>query len=518
MQPDKNQKLLPNSTLVKNFVSALTFGIVFTGVFHLVSCKKINDATFLGNDLIPAVDNVTTFDTTVNVEAYNGLFTLGGTDPLTEDSTLIGRGAEHFVGYIGNDPLFGKTKCSLYLELKPQIFPNTFDFKKIDSLKAFDSVVLILGYTRTFGDTNTAISLNVKEMSQTSDFRFDTNYLIRTNTFTYGQTLSSNSISNGTAVVSAIILPSTLNDSVHAFKDSANINQVRIRLLNSFGMRLLQFDSATYATDSAFRTHFKGFAIIPDQVGNAVIGVDLLSANTKLALYYHYKNGPVTDTTVVTYFPFTGTCAHANLVERDYAGTPLLASQGGTAPDNFVYLQNTPGSFATIKMPNLQLVSNRTVHRAELIMEQVYDPSSDNIFSVPDDLFLDAYDTVQKKYRTIPYDLSFDASGNLNKETFGMVGKKADDGSGNIVTVWKFNITRYVQNYLTRRDSLYNLRVFAPFQVDDLYRIASSTGSTDINQVFNPNPLIVAGRVRLAGGTPINNPHRMRLRIIYSKL
>lgn len=31
------------------------------------SCTKINEATELGDDLIPAVDNVNTFDTTLTV-------------------------------------------------------------------------------------------------------------------------------------------------------------------------------------------------------------------------------------------------------------------------------------------------------------------------------------------------------------------------------------------------------------------------------------------------------------------
>ena len=52
----------------------LLLGMTVTSLIVISSCRKINDATTLGKDLIPVVDNITTFDTTLDVEAYNGLF------------------------------------------------------------------------------------------------------------------------------------------------------------------------------------------------------------------------------------------------------------------------------------------------------------------------------------------------------------------------------------------------------------------------------------------------------------
>ncbi|HYM95036.1 MAG TPA: DUF4270 family protein, partial [Chitinophagaceae bacterium] len=257
-----------------------------------------------------------------------------------------------------------------------------------------------------------------------------------------------------------------------------------------------------------------GFAIVPDvSTGNSLLGISLLGKNTKLAFYYHYKRGVITDTSVVTYFNFGGLCAHANLVERNYTGTPLLANQGG--PGNFVFLQNTPGTFATVKIPGLTSLPNCVVYRAELVMEQVYDlsPSSDQIFSVPSLLFLDAYDTAKLRFRSVPYDFLYDPTSGANSASFGMLSKKSLDASNNSIAVWKFNITRYVQNYLTRKEPLYNLRLTAPFSSHDLYGVA---GGTDQDLLFSINPTIAAGRVRLGGG---NHPtQKMRLHIIYSKL
>lgn len=486
-----------NFVLSRTKLTSLAATILFIA-FLVSGCQKINDATTLGSDLIPAVDNVSTFDTTLSVQTYNGLFT------NLDDSTIIGAAAEHFAGNISNDPLFGKTNATMYFELKPS-FPYTFDFGKIDSLLQLDSVVLVLNYTRTFGDSLSPLNFSVKEIAPPTDFRSDSNYLVRSNNFVLGATLGSKSG----------IIPASLDDTLKTFRDTAT-NQLRIPLDNSFGMRLLSYDTSVYNTDSVFHSKFRGFALVPDiSSGNAILGFNLQGANTKLAFYYHYKNGKITDTATVSYFNFNTLCAHADLVERDYTGSPMLTYQGGTSQDDLAFVQSDPGSFVSIKIPDLKLFPNRIIHRAELIAEQVYDPTpgSDNFFSVPDLLFLDAYDTAAKLYRTVPYDFIFDPVNGPNYTQFGMIGKTTKDIANNPITVWKFDLTRYVQNYLTRRQPLYDLRLFAPFSVIDLY----NSGGVDISQRINLNSLIAAGRVRLAGGNYATQ-QRMRLRIIYSKL
>ncbi|OQY93608.1 MAG: hypothetical protein B6D37_10970 [Sphingobacteriales bacterium UTBCD1] len=475
---------------------SLLITIVFLTAFLAFGCQKINEATTLGGGLIPAVDNVNTFDTTISVETYNGLFT------DLDDSTAIGAGAEHFAGYISNDPLFGKTSATMYLQLKPS-FPFQFNFKKTDSLLSLDSVVLVLGYARTYGDSLSPMNLSVKEMSQANFFKYDSNYLVRSANFLLGSTIGA---VNG-------IIPARLDDSVKVFRDTT-AGQLRIPLSNSFGMQLLSLDTSDLKNDSTFQAKFTGLAIIPDpSSGNALLGFDLQSANTKLAFYYHYKNGAIADTAVVTYFTFGVTCAHANRIDRDYTGSELQSYQGGTSPQDLAFIENAPGSFATIKIPGLALFPTRIINRAELIAEQVYDPSpsSDRIFNVPKLLFLDAFDTAKNAFRTIPYDFIVDPTQGPNYINFGMVGKTTVDANGNPITVWKFDITRYVQNYLTKKEPLYNLRISAPFITKDLYRL---NGVSDISQRITVNSLIAAGRVRLGGG---NHPtQRMRLHIIYT--
>ncbi|MBL7739815.1 MAG: DUF4270 domain-containing protein [Chitinophagaceae bacterium] len=502
---------------------AFTIGALVTGlVIILNSCKKINESTELGGDLIPPIDNINTFDTTLSVEAYNDLFTLGGTDPLKEDSLRSNYADEQFLGRIDNDIFFGKTEAEMYFELKPEFYPFTFR-NRPDSIY-FDSVVLVLDYVETYGDSMAAQTLSVSEI--TSNFRVDTSYIIRKNS----------DITTGASLAApATIIPAGLDDSVKVFLDTTK-SQLRIRLDDAFGQKLLNtFDTSSangklnaYSTDSAFKSYFKGFAIKSTVAGNALMGFNLQGENTKLAIYYRHRHGkPDLDLdTTVDYFRFrasssfglTGSAAH-NYIKRDYAGYPIAAAQGGTSPDPVIYLQNTPGSFATVKIPGLAALNNRIIHRAELIAEQVYDPS-DATFTPPNYLFLDAYVPAISKYMTIPFDLAYDGSGDLNLGSFGIAPVNKLDGSANVVKSWRFNISRWVQHIVNDTEpTVYDLRLYAPFIVSDQYR-PPVIGSTPSATQFGINPTIAKGRVRIAGnlGPADTNPQKMRLRIVYSKL
>ena len=475
----------------------LTLGTIITCIAILFSaCRKINESTELGAGLIPAVDNITTFDTTIDVQAYNDTF------GIVNDSVRFSASYEAFLGRINNDPFFGKTDARLFFELKPSGYP----FADKPSNLSLDSVVLVLDYHDTYGDTIIPQTVNVYEIDQSSNFQPDSTNFIRENNITYSNLLGSK-----------IFPPGSLDDSVFAFKDTTK-NQLRIKLNNSFGNRLLSYDSigsmGAYSSDSLFRTFFKGFALQSMNTGNAVMGFDLTGSNTKLAIYYRYPiTGGTTDTTAVSYFTLTSLSSAANYVKRDYSGSPVAAAAKVTTPAPFVYLQNTPGTFALIKIPGLANLSNRVIHRAELIAEEAYDPS-DVTFPPAVNLYLDAYDSTISNYRTIPYDLIYDpSSATANLATFGVSPVNAIDGLGNPIKVWHINMSRYVQHLVTHTLPLYNFRLYSPFFVRNQYGVPPA--ATALIGFF-VNPTLVKGRVRLAGGTA--GTQRLRLRIVYSRL
>ena len=183
---------------MKNKFSVLQTGILFLSfILVLSSCSKINDATTLGGDLIPAVDNISTFDTILEVETYNGIFS------ILDDSTRSTVSLINYLGEINDDPLFGKTKATIFAGFSPTVYPFRFDAA---SDKIFiDSVVLVMNYRGNYGDSTLPHTVNVYNIEPLSIFRSDTSYLIRERPFP----MQGNLVGSRSGV-----LPSELNDSV----------------------------------------------------------------------------------------------------------------------------------------------------------------------------------------------------------------------------------------------------------------------------------------------------------------
>lgn len=479
------------------------------------SCRKINDYSEIGGGLIPPIDNINTFDTSLTVEVYNDTFS------LQTDSLRITPSDEHFLGQInsgGADPFFGKTDARIFVQTKPGTY-GSYPFVRKDSVK-IDSVVLVLNYVETYGDTDVQQSVKVYEVKNTNIFRFDSSYLVRKENFTYNTGSPLNDpFSNG------LFFPRNLNDSVKVFRDTT-ANQLRIRLDTNFARRMFNYDTTNaYKSDSLFNVFFNGFAIRNEGFGNAIMGFNLNSTNTKLAFYYNCpKVGGGGRDTVVSYFYVTSLSGAANYVTRDYGGTAVAAAAGIASPAAIGYIQKSPGTFATLKIPDLPTLNNRVVHRAELIVEQLYDPL-DAKFKTPLNLMLDASDpsiTSNIKFRTIPSSLDFSSLSGFNFAGFGTIPKDTIDASGNKVKIWRFDISRYVQHILTQTQTSYTLRLHSPLTLRGKTKVSGTT--TDFEIPEDPpsylNANIANGRIRIVGNTghADTNPHRIRLRIIYSKL
>lgn len=460
--------------------------ILVCNLVFISSCTKIDNTT-LGAGLIPAVDNVNTFDTNLNVIA-NNYDSAGCTSIFPADN--------HVLGYISNDPLFGKTIAAIYTELKPDKFPAVLP--GVAEERKLDSIVLVLGYNGAYGDTMAPQKVDVYQLN-TSGFKFDSSTC---SAQTHDQTL----------LGSAVFVPSALNDTPYPK------NQLRIKLDNAFGESLLKKDTfGIYKTNPAFKDFFAGFAIVPDTLfgGNSLTYYNLLDSNTKLSFYYKYPLSATTDSTVVVNFKFTDSTASANPISHNREGSEINSHlQHPSEGDDVVYIQTAPGTYALLSIPGLDTISNRIIHRAELIMEQVYSPTSfDNNFIAPNYLYLETKNS-DTLFKPIPCDF-FTISGTPDLLTFGCSKKDVKDILGNTVAQYTFNISRYVQKIVTNGITNYPLRLRAPFYINN-YNLYTD----QCNQIVTPfsyfvnNPAF--GRVKIGGG---NNPqYQMRLHIVYSNL
>lgn len=80
--------------------TSLTYLILLAASLFVFSCTKI-EYTTIGSELVPEVDNVNTFDTTLDV--------ITETFQQNDDTTKLYYTDQLAVGQIVNDPLFGNT-------------------------------------------------------------------------------------------------------------------------------------------------------------------------------------------------------------------------------------------------------------------------------------------------------------------------------------------------------------------------------------------------------------------------
>ncbi|HEY8397586.1 MAG TPA: DUF4270 family protein [Flavihumibacter sp.] len=482
---------------MKKLLYSLSF--VITALFIIGSCTKIR-TTQLGSGLIPAVDNVNVFDTTLEV--------ITTVYPL-DDSTRITSSALHAVGLL-EDPFFGKTDASMYLQLEPSDFSNYPFGSSPDSIIGLDSVILSLRFSSYYGDSNSVQSFKVYEIDQSAPFT-DTSlgYLISHPPFALAEQIGER-----------LNVPFySLDDSVSyvVVKDTINTaNELRIPLTHEFGMKIMNIDTAVYRTgnDSAFETKFRGLAILADPSSAIKKGLAYFNITdregTKITFHYRRTRNGAPDTTSTTFAFNSGEVTYtnrgnANLIQRDPSGT-AYGNQlvNGTINQQEIYLQSTPGSYALLQIPGLQDLSNRVIYKASLIAEQL-EGYEENTFPTPGLLFLDAVDSANSRYITIPNSWVYVSNGApiyYDYTSFGgfLMHKR-----------FEFDLYAYVQGIVTRKEKAYTLRLYAPYMT----RPVDPTVSTAQLPLTISNR-VSAGRTVIGGGD--HPTKKLRLYIVYSKL
>ena len=476
------------------------------------ACTKI-ETTQLGAGLIPVVDNISTFDTVLEVIANNY---------IPKDSTRLLMSDDHAAGGINNDPLFGTTSASIFFEAKPNT--GKFIFANKDSIVGFDSAVMILQYNGYYGDSAAPVSFNLYEVDRqmqydsliTPFYNLNPDLGFNTSKFWGTKTMQANRFKDTIAI--------KRKDSIYA----RVTNQLRIPLNQELAEKLFRQDTTgAFLNDSAFKKYLPGFGLQPQGSPNSLFYFSL-ETGSKLEFYFRTRIAGKVDTTSVSFGIHTF-CGHANKLERKYAGAEInnFLVQNPLKGATQVYLQSNPGTMATLKIPGISALTNRVIHRAELRVTQLGVPSGSGSQLTPARaLYLDVADT-GNTFKGIPYDLSplqpyyCYPSGGLDFAYFGGYTTYEKVGSEN-VAVYRFNLSRYVQNIVTKGDPEYNFRLSAPFSF--YYKNCSSSdpsyppevfkfkvGATTINRVAD-------GRVRVAGGNYPDAKLKMQLRIIYSKL
>ena len=476
--------------------------LVLAGIFIITffSCKKINESTELGDGLIPAVDNVTTFDTSLVAVTSN---------MASIDSIRLASTDYVAAGHINDGAEFGTVHADFQFGIAPATV-GIYPYYHKDSV-SIDSVVLSLAYVGGYGDTAQGTqTFKVFEIAPSSGFRHDSNYRYDDPNSFFSNT--------GVELGSKTFQVNKIKNDSFYFKrnrDSFNISSVvRIPLNNSLGTRLVGYDTSFtsnggYRNDSIFRTLFKGFSIQAEAMGNVVTYFDLNNqGKTRLTVYYkvNHTNG-THDTLAYDYFHtplrngFSVPQGKTNYVNITRGGNWLASLSQGA--DEKLYLQGAPsGSYGSIVFPALDNLGNKVIHRAELIATRI--PSAmDNILMPPARLYLDRFRKGSKDTSMVfEKDINIGLDGSISFGNFGGSFKN---------NAYTFNITRYVQGIVTRQERNDTLRLYAPFETLSYVPGLGFVPVAVSGVIYN-------GRVVLAGGSYPDPKTRLRLRIIYSNL
>jgi len=483
---------------VKSRIFVLSISSIVILSLLIVSCKKINEATTLGDELIPPIDNIHTFEAFLSTETDNKKF---------NDSTFLYYDDPVAIGHI-NDPEFGVTHADAYFTIGLSTY-GTYPFRNKDSVIAVDSVVLSLAYDGSYGDTNTVQTFSVYEIDQASGFSDTVAYKFS----------DPDIATTGAPLAIKSFLVNTLNDTVlHVRKNDTTkiVGVLRIPLPNSLGTRFINYDTSStangaYHSDSLFKTLFRGFAIKSSTSGNALTYFKPNAVDTRLIIYYRVSMNGVKDTTLaqfnhVHYNPGTPG-GQANIIRRNPANGWASYLTNGTPLDDKLYLQSTPGSYGTIKIPALDTFSNAVIHKAELLVYKLTSAGEDK-FMPPAALFIDHVKAAADTTFAFDFDMGFQTVSpffaTYNIDRFG--GRLKNN------SVYHFDITRYVQGIVTRHDRNDVIRIFAPLKT--VVYTKALKGFYTIPVLRQP----ANGRIVLGGGNYVDSSYRLKLRIVYSKI
>ncbi len=499
-----------------------TFSVfIFTFLFF-VGCTKL-DTTSIGGDLIPEVDNVNTFADTLDIlsvqDSFAGSF---------KDSSTLSLSDSYALGKLSDPSPLGQTDASLYLQLKPSYYPYVIGTAVRDTIIQKDSIVLCLSYKSFYGDSTTPIKLQVYEVGQNAGVWDSLGKLHNINfapPVITGVPLSE---------VKTIDLRTLGTYTKVGIKDSAK-NQIRIKLSDDFKNKLFSSDTNdissnnAFRSDSIFRKLHNGFAIVA-QEGNALAYIGLTDANTRLEFHYKKRtrvavDSPYAATIDTVYSSFSFNTTTIGTVRRSQVANNIVRSRGALPSGNDeLYIQTSPGTFATLEIPRLTDYGNRIVHRAEIQIQQIPDLSTDKIFTEPPYLYLDLVDTGTNKWKPVYFDLNpsylydpdnktsgypyFPFTGGVDINYFGGNLRKKVGAVGE-QSYYNINITRYVQQIATKKTRNHKLRLYAPFS------FSYPQYGANVISYYNP---IAFGRIKIGGGSNPNPAYKMRLRVVYSNL
>ena len=254
------------------------------------------------------------------------------------------------------DDVMGTTTTGFYTQVR--MSSNNLEF---GNNVVCDSVVLTLEYAFLYGkDTLTPQTIKVYELDQ--DIYQDSVYYSNASF-----AVKSSEIGNQDIVFN-------LQDSLYEGENKVHAH-IRLQLDNAFGEKILSKSGQSELSDNeSFLQFIKGLYVVAEKknTGGAIVGIQLLSSFSRLAIFYHND-----EDTLISNFVINENTARVQVFDHDgyqNASAPFISQviNGDTAlGKQNIYLQPMAGVKTFIKFPHLMdYVKDKPValNKAELVL------------------------------------------------------------------------------------------------------------------------------------------------------
>ncbi len=394
-----------------------------------------NDPTDLGSELLEEEFSDIRFTDTVTVNAL----TVPQDSIFTYTRIVDSQPNTYLCGFL-DDPIFGTSQATINFDLGLVTNSGVADIDFSDV--TFDSLVLSLAYNpfRTYGDTLVSQNINVYRLSEEMDYNEEFYYSDRDfEAFPtpIGQKLNFLPQPNTT------IIRTSAEDTV------VQAAHIRIPLSPALAAELMPIDTmvaeALYENNETFRAFFNGLKIESDAVNSNILGFNLRSSLTYMAIYY--RDADDNERTFTFRVVDLGT-KHNNF-KHDFSGSisePFVENQ--SLSDSLLFVQGMSGYNVKIDFPYIQNLDGIVVNKAELDLTFADIPGDDTItYEPPARIILTELDD-NGNYIFIE-DVS-DALALANIDLYGGEPFLIDD-NGTTLRKYKLNISNHIQDIIDDR-------------------------------------------------------------------
>ncbi|MBK8489448.1 MAG: DUF4270 family protein [Saprospirales bacterium] len=300
----------------------------------------------IGSDLLKGDQIGVSFTDTLPFIAYVQL-----TDSVKTYGSDLGEQLNSYLCGQFADPVFGLSSAVI----NAQLVLNSGNPPNFEGA-TLDSMVLILPYvaSRVYGDTTEAYQLEVYLLDEDM---LDTANYYSNKTFAATQLIGSTTIFPSPSDSLEILIHGS-----DTMGTQLVVPQVRIRMDDAFAQSILTEDTLVLESDTSFLEKYKGIQIRGASQNKGMLSFNLNSSLAGLTVYYHV------DTIFSQYsFKYTSTSVRMVSFSQDYSSAPANAFlQDSTLCDSLLFVQGTSGLGMVLEFPDISLLENKLINRAEL--------------------------------------------------------------------------------------------------------------------------------------------------------